>query len=453
MVNINTLHNIIESSAVPQTTDMMIQRALDEATYYGKNEQLIQCEKIIQKMIDIGHKDGQMTQDFANCQYELANKLANIFGFSELSFNSSIVTYFPGMLLSSTSPGGCTLCQAVILKYTKIAAGKASGSGTTRVIDFDRNHKGIVFKPGSNYVMRMYLGMDLFMDYGDNSMTAQEIMAVILHEIGHNFYVGPVRELSKYAFMLLDISDLSSLIHSIVFMEGVLPVTAEIDKVIPADIKKITAQIVNTLGWALQPIWNMRRLLSAYNSFAATLGLIAGTLYIKIDYMVVNAVRAGFNYDSEKYSDAFATAYGYGPELSTALAKLSRVKFKFTSKNKSIDNALNFLYEICVLPLDIIFCLTDEHPNNQARLMNDIKYLEACSRSIDNPVIRKQYEQDIKRIYALRDDVKNMRTDNTSISDAASAMIQDLVNISDPREFFSALHPKFTKYYNLDTTV
>lgn len=452
MLDINKLQSVIDKNAVPQTTDMMIQRALAEATYYGKNEKLVYCEEIVQKMIDLGHRDGHTTSDFANYQRELANQLAEIFGFAELSFNSSIAAFFPGVFIATTAPGGCTLCQAVIVKYTKISAGKLSG-GTTQVIDFDKNHKGIVFKPGSRYVMRMYLGMDLFMDYGANSMTAQEIMAIILHEIGHNFYVGPIRELSVFALSLLSIEDMTELISLVVFTQGVMPISAEVDRIIPEDIKKSIAQVTNSVGWMMQPFWNVCSVMISIFNLISVMRIMIGDLILNMDVMVKRTIRAGFKYDSEKYSDSFATAYGYGPELSTALAKLNRIRFKLTAKNKSADQLINFLYGMCNLPLNMLLCLTDEHPGHQARLMNNIKYLEACGKNIDNPVVRKQYEQDIKRIHALRDDVKKLKTDDMKVSEAVVASIQDIVNVSDAREFFSSLHPKFTKYYNLDVTV
>ena len=439
------------------TCDDYIQKALNEATYYGKNDQLKECEAIVQKMIDEAHFSKVYSEEFANLTLDLSQKIKDIFNFWDVSINSSLFwscILMSGGISSLFAPGGCTISASMIIKYVQIAGGAfGSSGGSTMGIEFDKNHKGIVFKPGAFYALRMFLGMDLFMDYGDLSLTAEEIMAVIMHEIGHNFYVGPINEFGILAIQLLTTGDIIRILMGEISFAGMTAGGIIIDSYISDDIKKGIIRITNFGKMIFDPIFNFLRVAGSIKTLVLLYKIFTGSVIFLISgvrfaqSIVINTLK----YDDEKYADAFAAAYGYAEPLSSSLFKISKVRFRKipTPVNKS----LTAFCQVAQMPFAILFFLTDCHPNNLARLDNNIKYLENSASSISNKVVQKQYLEDIKKLKQMREDIRKNAYPLTGISTSIQARIADFTNISDVRNLISRLNPKKSKYNNLDNPV
>ena len=439
------------------TCDDYIQKALNEATYYGKNDQLKECEAIVQKMIDEAHFSKVYSEEFANLTLDLSQKIKDIFNFWDVSINSSLFwscILMSGGVSSLFAPGGCTISASMIIKYVQIAGGAfGSSGGSTMGIEFDKNHKGIVFKPGAFYALRMFLGMDLFMDYGDLSLTAEEIMAVIMHEIGHNFYVGPINEFGILAIQLLTTGDIIRILMGEISFAGMTAGGIIIDSYISDDIKKGIIRITNFGKMIFDPIFNFLRVAGSIKTLILLYKIFTGSVIFLISgvrfaqSIVINTLK----YDDEKYADAFAAAYGYAEPLSTSLFKISKVRFRKipTPVNKS----LTAFCQVAQMPFAILFFLTDCHPNNLARLDNNIKYLENSASSISNKVVQKQYLEDIKKLKQMREDIRKNAYPLTGISTSIQARIADFTNISDVRNLISRLNPKKNNYNNLDNPV
>lgn len=439
------------------TCEDYIQKALNEATYYGKNDQLKECEAIVQKMIDEAHFSKVYSEEFANLTLDLSQKIKDIFNFWDVSINSSLFwscILMSGGVSSLFAPGGCTISTSIIIKYVQIAGGAfGSSGGSTMGIEFDKNHKGIVFKPGAFYALRMFLGMDLFMDYGDLSLTAEEIMAVIMHEIGRNFYVGPINEFGILAIQLLTTGDIIRILMGEISFAGMTAGGIIIDSYISDDIKKGIIRITNFGKMIFDPIFNFLRVAGSIKTLVLLYKIFTGSVIFLISgvrfaqSIVINTLK----YDDEKYADAFAAAYGYAEPLSTSLFKISKVRFRKipTPVNKS----LTAFCQVAQMPFAILFFLTDCHPNNLARLDNNIKYLENSASSISNKVVQKQYLEDIKKLKQMREDIRKNAYPLTGVSTALQARIADFTNISDVRNLISRLNPKKNNYNNLDNPV
>ena len=421
--------------------------AINEATYYGKSKKLLGVEHILDEMIEIGKTKGGVTsQKFNDKMDDVAIRLGDIFGFYSFQINSSILLFSPAALDVLTNPG-CTLCKSVIYKYTKkIVEGKS-----TYVIDLDKNHQGVRFKSNARYTMRMFLNINLFKPSNEYSFTGGQILAIMLHEIGHNFYIGPVKEVGVEFVYMLTSGDLIAYIKSLIEVALIGDLASDIiDSSMPPIIRK---SIFNTVGWIESVIEipvnlvGMAFKIGAFISNLTTIsGLIAGTLMLKGSHVALGFLK----YDSEKYSDTFATSYGYGVELAQALDNMDH-RSLYRAQTYAGQDIHDLLFTLYKIPIEVIDCITDSHPNTQGRLKNDIDYLEACGKDIKNPRLRKEYEENMKEMYALRESVKNYNGGNPiKVSNKIRAIIQDMINISDVKDLTTSLRPKYTKYTNID---
>lgn len=445
MIDVGKLQALSEGAQYTNNTPLL------EATFYGKNAELLKAEKLLDEMVVLGHAGKSGTEAFADKMMQLANLIAKIFGFSSVQINNSIMyAICPQFMLVPGQSAGCTLSHCSIIKYSKYAANGANG-GNTEYIQFDKNHRGIRFKKDAKYAMRVFLGMELFEEHGMHSLTGAEILAILLHEIGHNFYVGPIQELSSELIGMLGPADLISgitgWIQYIILTDG----TELIDTMIPDSARKQLTVITNAINTILRPFFAGQKIGNVILNIISLPIIMAHAATI-IFSNLSKITRSFIKYDSEKYSDAFATSYGYGTELSTALEKISHLTLPNVA-NPSIGLVLDFLVAIYKIPLSFILALLDEHPENNARLVNDIKYMEAAGEKITDPKLKKEYVATMTKMNKLREDTKAYTGSNPlKLNSKIVSFIQDLTHISDFKDLFSGLRPKLTKYANLDYT-
>lgn len=443
MISPDKLQAFVDKAQYTNSTPIL------EATFYGKNPELQKIESILDEMVDLGHQGKTTSTKFNDRMYDVSVRLARLFGFTNLQINNSCLCIAcPTLLISLNNTAGCTLLHSNVVKYSKFAVKAASGNGMTEYVDFDKSHRGIRFKPDAKYTMRMFLGMELFEDHGENSLTGGEILAVVLHEIGHNFYVGPIREFGAEFLALsnpLDITQwLLQTCLSILTTEG----SDIIDQMTSSEFKKANAAVFNAIGTILRPLFAAGQLVSICFSLIM-LSVIIAKLIISIPFKLGNSV---LRYDTEKYSDAFASSYGYGAELSTGLYKLGHLSFPNLT-NKKVQNVLDFLMGMYKIPLSLILTLIDEHPETNGRLLNNIKYMEAAGATITDSKLRKEYAATMDKMYALREETKSYKGSNLiGISNKITSCVQDLLNLSDPKDLATGLRPTLNKYANLDYT-
>ena len=440
--------DVIKLQQISEFNESNYQRAMLEATYYGKNDLLKETEKILDRMVEIGHnlKKTTMSEEFNDLMYQVAENLRKTFGFYSLSINASIFMLHPKLFYIFNANSACTLCHAAIIKYVK----KATGSMKTWQIDFDKTHKGIQFTSDSRYTMRMFLSPSLFNSYGEYSLTGGEILAIILHEIGHNFYIGPVRELSGEVFAILttvDIIDyISTTLQFCLIMEG----SAEIDAIMPPKMRIFLNRINSIVGSVISPVDSMYKIIKIAKRLG-TIGIIMANLIQKIVMSPITIIRSFIKYDSEKYSDSFAAAYGYAAELNSALYKISRINVPVLSDIKPINEVLDFLYGIYSIFTGVFMYFLDCHPSANARLDNNIKYMQAAGKEITDPKLRKEYDQAMKNLMDVKAQVVEYRGLNPlKLNYKVKMLLGDLTKIHDIKDLTSSLDPLTTRYANLD---
>lgn len=424
-------------------------RVMSEATFYGKNEKLEKTEKLLDEMVALGHAGQTASAKFTDLMMEVAENLRETFGFYSFSINNSMCMLLPQLMVQLTATAGCTLCHSEIIKYTKITTGGLS----TWVVDFDKHHKGVQFKPGCRYSMRMFISPYMFMDNGEYSLTGGEILAIILHEIGHNFYVGPIREFGATFIAAATQADLIAVIIGFMVRDAILETTGLIDESLPSNVKRALTRISNVVGTFTGPLAALDRIriLIINTILGAIITLVVLARIMMLPLMIVpNFLK----YDSEKYSDSFAAAYGYAAEISSALIKINHIQVPYLSGIKPVQSALDFIFGLYRMQTGLIMALLDEHPNYVGRVNNTIAYMEAAGNDIKDPKVKKEYEAQMRSLRALKDEILSYRGNNLiKVDNRLHAMLQDFTGITDIKDLTTSLNPKITKYANLDRTI
>lgn len=420
--------------------------SITEATFYGKNTKLLKIEAMLNEACAKTHKDIAYiaSKEFANKLVTIGDMLAGIFGFTSVSINESLICFIPPIAYNVGSSSGCTLCHSQIFKYTKLITGGLE----TWVVDIDKNHKGVQFAPGVKYDMRMFLSVDLFSDHGVNSLTGGEILSIILHEIGHNFYVGPIHELTPEISLFLTTGELSAMINSMVSQLILLEGSSIIDSFVSDSTRKTLTQLFNIIDTFIATFSSLDTAISLIAGFLRYSAVLTSLFAKLLNPMTI--IKALSGYDPEKYSDAFATSYGYGPELSSSLEKLGAFHIAFSS-NQTMNWITNFIATLYRIPLDVLYILIDPHPNTPGRLLNDIKYMEEAGKSITHQKQKAEWQRNLNALYVLRDQAMTYNgIDLGKNKTKVILFIEKFTHIVDPKDLISTLNPKYFKYKNID---
>lgn len=256
----------------------------------------------------------------------------------------------------------------------------------------------------------------------DDEFTDREVFAVLLHEVGHNFtetmssvptftglYMKSLGLINCiYGVLTLDIKSAASvsnptrewyeetvqrirednpeLTDAFYFLKGC---KAGLESIIinGIDVLNIGTVIINPIGALISSVYNRLR------------------SFLQSPVMILRAI---VGYNDEKISDNFATVYGFGADLSSALNKFEENGAGLASR-KVVGNIpiLGHLYDIFSLPINRILSYFDEHPSTPSRCDAQLRYLknELKNEKLD-PKMKKQIlsdisdiEEEIKRMY------------------------------------------------------
>ena len=269
------------------------------------------------------------------------------------------------------------------------------------------------------------------------NVTAGELMGLMLHEIGHNFQCTPMANIG----MILPVIDIynatlgaaASLANpTFEFLKNMLvhnfigEITGVISKVINKiydyigpDIRDITDRIDHGATALVILGMNYIPFINAANQLAVTGSKVAQ--FTALGPIVAAKVMAG--YSGEVFADSFATAYGYGPELSSALAKMHNTLTIDYNYLLSDDNPFGVVYQLSILSFEIAGSILslDEHPSTQKRIINQLKKLEREANSSDLPPdMKKSIQADIKRHKEIYEKFLNADTGKNKLAIVAT---------------------------------
>ena len=339
--------------------------------YNGKTKELLKCEEYLSHIVAQLHEkqdalsslklsySNQITNDNV-WNVKLENELANFFKVRKVN-----------IFWASGEPNANTLPPLNVLIY---------------------NQK-------KNYLSDQYSNATIDIRIYEECVTIagldeKELMAVILHEIGHNFYFCPITS-GLQIFGLV-----------ITFPTGI----------IDAFLSKIQYKLTNSgLDFVKNTFPTLYNALQVFNQVKYQLNqfifpvkiatmiskLIIGNAQLRINptSILINALTG---YGNENGADSMCAKYGYGPEQSSALRKFENPENSMASKLERFDmtGCVGIMHDLSYLAIDLIgMMIGDPHPNSNQRAANILKKLKRDLATGDYPDgMKKDLENEIKRM-------------------------------------------------------
>jgi len=264
----------------------------------------------------------------------------------------------------------------------------------------------------------------------DAGLNEGELMAVLLHELGHCFYTSSCMVSGEILATILDpISVLLAFVG-----QGVL---------------KISNNIVDQMKRSVPGLYNI---ITKINHISLQFNYILNYLVFIPDLKstikgFIQNIRNPYflfgKYGNERGADSFATKYGYGGELISALKKLSR------PENVAAVQTLNkmggfgdFMLDYHELLVELYGMITiDPHPNSDVRARSMIQKLKRDLNTGDYPPeLKKDLEKEIARLEQIYSTINDNKS-NIEIKKGWYNMVNCLLNgHSNLQEIFNAYY-------------
>lgn len=277
----------------------------------------------------------------------------------------------------------------------------------------DKN--GFKFKKEYSYaaILGIYSGL-IF----NPAFTTPEVMALLLHEIGHNFNSALNKSNGTFTNIIVTIETFISimsgsplaLINTIKNSNQMRMALDTAGKnmreknaipVIVYDAFKQLQSVLNTTTLTINDILRVGSLgtltiiTALYNCVRSALMYIINPANI-----ITKIIGLNIKYKSELTADNFPTIYGYGPELASALNKFEGAEGDSSSIIMRSFNKIPVLSTIMhcnEIPVFFLAQMFDEHPHSTARIKDqlDLLNLELSKQDMD-PKMVDRIKKDIK---------------------------------------------------------
>jgi hypothetical protein len=353
-----------------------------QEAYYGKAGLIPNIEKQIGIIIDKIKIDPHYDVTNSTENKILQNLITKQFGFKE--------TYCMWYKDSELSPQIATYSS-----IDSVVSGKCMFEIDSKKGYYDKTHSTVALINLSTALVRSI------------DITPREYTALILHEIGHNFdfsfykgvswlikFIRIVNELRKRNF----IDPISTLFHNVNSL-----------KFIPGRINMICEKII---GFIFEKIPIIKSIYGFLLKSGDWIGLQIRKLstYINIPFtpleVLLSPVSQLFTLPgkkSEEFADSFAIAYGYGPELISALYKSDQsMQFKRTKKVSSFP-IIRVLTDIRLAEASILDEFTSPmHGSSSNRTTIAIELLKReLAKTGVNPKVKKEIQESINDLQTI----------------------------------------------------
>ena len=253
-----------------------------------------------------------------------------------------------------------------------------------------------------------------------SDFTDEEIIACILHEIGHNFFEAVTDKDCVYSLVFKIVKVLSDINRKI---NNNIITGKEINSdVIKQDVDNTikSFDLIGQLSNVFTKIKN--RIFSIPHAITNTAKNVMKYMSSKFfrESMEDNMRRTRFAYTNEKFADSFAVMYGYGTELHSFLQKITDYYVKelnIKQNRNSVVIAYKVFDYMLTNALLYMLNLMDEHPSDLARIKVSIEYLkrELAKEGLD-PKVKLELMKQINDMQKLIDDYINFPKDEDNIA-------------------------------------
>lgn len=343
-----------------------------------------------------------------------------------------------------------------LLKFNRIIEDIFGFNTFSLCINYDATFNAFTFPLGSRIGIgstKLYNGLKFNKDYKYSAIvfinsgiitstlfTDKEIMAIILHEIGHNFNTTVLATKGSIYSLFDQLLNIISLLVTPLYhldiqslsISNVLTATNYIkfEEKIRTEHKKLYSglQLLNTVYNTVGTIFDIANL---FNSVKYPIEYIKRNLKLLIYKLLSSIFIIPPNYNNEKLSDTFVTIYGYGQYLSSSLVKMTNM----STVHENTNNIMTYILNLIIFPITIIINIIDPHPSTITRIKTQYDYLEKelQKNNIDEKLLN-QLLSNKQEIYNQLSIILNT-SKNSKIMDMYSKYIIDNFN-GDFRELF-----------------
>lgn len=415
-----------------ESPEQINQSILNEASTltFNKPKSVVECEKIIGQIRHLSttmKSSPTKTKRIRDLIAEMERKLADQFGFNnvDIDFGNMFNPINIAARLSQFAQNPLGAIINGLFEYNAFT-----------VID-PINNAAKVFSPLDNMVIEhgptslryrnkvggfvyIYVSPTLVMD---PVFSNAEVMSIILHEIGHNFYRGSVlARFLRYSSNILQFVAISvvKVISSVLsFIGDNAPVVKEFFRFIYAlnDAIRSGASTINQ--WLNKNFKSFPAVMGIINGIPMVIAMLISVLSIPVVAFkhIFSSLLAMDGLAEEKFCDDFAAIHGYGVEIATGTTKFRAIPLTTLAVNdenaKIIQDArqkggklstdeqdllyYSFLEEVSELFMSIAI-FYDPHPTNSVRGKHVMETLKRLKSMAKTPTERKSLDDQIKQI-------------------------------------------------------
>ena len=261
-----------------------------------------------------------------------------------------------------------------------------------------------------------------------DGITGGMLLAVILHEIGHNLDNSPwmlASDITGYIKGAIEVSEkiVDETSNNKAISIGINVLINSIMR--NTHIEGVIANIFNNLIRKIPPLEAMLKIFSfgkseykqikrLFNKIQTVAMVTSGQAFMRVHAITVKAfVDLLYNLSGaplEIHADEMAALYGYGAEAAKMFTLMEYNKLKVPGQISAANSPIiNFLYDYYTSTFDLLLglsnphLLVDPHPSNQSRIKNVIRKYERDLANADfPPQMKKELEkelEDTKRLY------------------------------------------------------
>lgn len=237
-----------------------------------------------------------------------------------------------------------------------------------------------------NHELKVFIDIDQNMITAAN-MTSEEMVAILLHEIGHNFdyslwsitgqwcgifavitrtVLQPTRKNFKSAtglgLRIIGVELAPGLYQDIRNIDNLIMNTIPPIGIFVRTVSHIGVNVYKLFGSIIKPVKSTIKTIKKFKNLPVELVMLPFNT-------LGNLIKGTFNRRGEIYADSFAVSYGYGAELATALEKLTVFE---NQAEWGRDSFIAPFYDFTMLQSDIIDVFTGSGTDTQRRIVNMI---------------------------------------------------------------------------------
>lgn len=353
---------------------------LMQEAYYGKLPEFIVMEKLFDKISQKVHEEGARVAN--PNKYPELRKVEAIFQ-KVFGFKKACIYFEP-----YASPNAYTFSMNILLFYSK------------KKVYVKKTDRGF-YDNSKSTSLGVFLTTGLF----ELGLTSRELIACILHEIGHNFDYSVYHKVEHIINNILSFGLEQSYVND--NKEKVDELRDKYGGEIITDDDKVynNPKRRKRMGDNYDKV--MKSKLSA---FGVALSFLAIPFYGVAD-LIAFIVSTPVLFSSiggkkgELFADSFATAYGYGSDLVTALEKLEHCRDRYVIPT---SGPRKFLADLGQFQNELLVALCDVHGSNMERCAECIEKLKWDLAHNDfQPELREEL---LKEIETLTEQYKKFYT-------------------------------------------